>query len=488
MSEAADLAYPSTPMVRNEMLNRTELTSQGAKARRMLLEAMIERGSEPDLGFEGYGPEVAMYRAFLEATGLHRPEPGSETRVFREPHNKSLKRAWKLIRREFNRARSGRLNLRDLYGALLSPPIGMKAGVIPVFLTAALLTYRDEIAIYEHGTFKPVLAADLSERMVRNPGHFEIKHFADPTGARRQVVAALAKRFGLGGGPRRRRVANVVGVVGHLVSMARRLDRFTRRTRDLGEAALAVRSVLAATVEPDELLFDALPAALGFPPVRASAQDYGEADAYTQTVAAACEELGGRPDRLLAELLQLLLETSAETSRPAVSRQAAALEGQVLDPEVRAFVLTLANDAAETEFDWIRAIATVVAKKAPSEWDDEDVVRFRHELPLRAAAFRRLVALYAETWAHGGGTFDPLCVTLTRFDGSEHLEVVGIDESERPKAENALDKVVARLAETTGSSRRAEEALLALLSEQLLPARTEVADRSARVPGRSSGG
>ena len=488
LSEAADLAYPSTPMVRNEMLNRTELTSQGAKARRMLLEAMIERGPEPDLGFEGYGPEVAMYRAFLEATGLHRPEPGSETRVFREPHNKSLKRAWKLIRREFNRARKCRLNLRDLYGALLSPPIGMKAGVIPVFLTAALLAYRDEIAIYEHGTFKPVLAADLSERMVRNPGHFEIKHFADPTGARGQVVTALAKRLGLGGGPRRRRVANVVGVVGHLVSMARRLDRFTRRTRDLGEGASAARSVLVAAFDPDELLFDALPAALGFPPVRASAQDYGEADVYTQAVAAACEELSGRPDRLLAELLQLLLETSAETSRPAVSRQAAALEGQVLDPEVRAFVLTLANDAAETEFDWIRAIATVVAKKAPSEWDDEDVVRFRHELPLRVAAFRRLVALYAETWAHGGGTFDPLCVTLTRFDGSEHLEVVGIDESERPKAENALDKVVARLAETTGSSRRAEEALLALLSEQLLPARTGVADRSARVPARSSGG
>ena len=487
LSEAADLAYPSTPMVQNEMLNRTELTSQGAKARRMLLEAMIERSSEPDLGFEGYGPEVAMYRAFLAATGLHRPASGGGTLGFHEPHNKSLKRAWKLIRREFNRARKCRLNLRDLYRALLSPPIGMKAGVIPVFLTAALLAYRNEIAIYEHGTFKPVLAADLSERMVRNPGHFEIKHFADPTGARRQVVAALAKRLGLGGGPRRRRVANVVGVVGHLVSMARRLDRFTRRTRDLGERALAARSVLVTAVDPDELLFDALPAALGFPPVRTSAQDYGEADAYTQAVAAACEELGGRPDRLLGELLQLLLETSAETSRPAVSRQAAALEGQVLDPEVRAFVLTLANDAAETEFDWIRAIATVVAKKAPSEWDDEDVVRFRHELPLRVAAFRRLVALYAETWAHGGGSFDPLCVTLTRFDGSEHLEVVGIDESERPKAENALDKVVARLAETTGSSRRAEEALLALLSEQLLPARTEVADRSARVPERAAG-
>ena len=39
LSAAADHAYSATPMVRNEMLNRTALTSQGAKARRLLLEA-----------------------------------------------------------------------------------------------------------------------------------------------------------------------------------------------------------------------------------------------------------------------------------------------------------------------------------------------------------------------------------------------------------------------------------------------------------------
>ena len=482
LSEAADRAYKATPMVRNEMLNRTELTSQGAKARRMLLEAMIERGAEPDLGFEGYGPEVAMYRAFLEATGLHHPVPGSETRVFREPHNKSLKRAWKLIRREFNRARSGRLNLRDLYGALLSPPIGMKAGVIPVFLTAALLAYRDEIAIYEHGTFKPVLSADLSERMVRNPGHFEIKHFANTSGARGEVVAALAKHLEVGGGSRRYRVANVVAVVGHLVSMARRMDRFTLRTRDMSEVAVAARNALVSSVEPDVLLFEALPMALGFPSVPAGAQSYADANAYARKVAAVFGELSGRPNRLLAELLQLLLETSAETTRLAVCGQAAALEGHVLDPEVRSFVLTLANDAAETDLDWIRAIATVVARKAPSEWADEDVVQFRRELPPRVAAFQRLVALHAANRADGGGPFNALRVTLTRSDGSEHVRLVGIDESHRAMAEQALDAAVANLTEITGSPHHANKVLLALLGERLLPEEGEGADAALSNP------
>ena len=84
LSEAADLAYPFTPAVGNEMLNRTDLTSQGAKARRLLLEAMIERRSEANLGLEGYGPEVAMYRAFVARTGA--PCPCLRRRNLRFPH------------------------------------------------------------------------------------------------------------------------------------------------------------------------------------------------------------------------------------------------------------------------------------------------------------------------------------------------------------------------------------------------------------------
>ena len=488
LSEAADLAYRSTPMVRNEMLNRTELTSQGAKARRMLLEAMIERGSEPDLGFGGYGPEVAMYRAFLNGTGLHRSAGEDGTLDFGQPTDPSLKPAWKLVRREFQRARAERLNLRNVYGALLSPPIGMKAGVIPVFLTAALLAYRDEIAIYEHGTFKPVLSADLSERMVRNPGHFEIKHFANMTGARGEVVAALAKRLGGGSGSRRHRVSNVVAVVGRLVSVARRLDRFTLRTRDLGMASLAARKALVTAVEPDELVFKSLPKALGFPTAEIEAQGYANANTYAQEVAAALDELSNRPNRLLSDLLDLLLETSAETTRLAVAGQAAALEGQVLDPEVRSFVLTLANDAAETDHDWIRAIATVVAKKAPSEWADEDVVQFRRELPSRVAAFQRLVALHAEHRADGGGGFDALRVTLTRSDGSEHVRLVGVDETERPEADKALDATLEQLTEITGSGHRAHKVLLALLGERLLPEKAERDDVTPSIHRRAASG
>ena len=469
LSEAADIAYPDTPRVRNEMLNRTELTSQGAKARGVLLSAMIEQGAESDLGMQGYGPEVAMYRAFLRRTRLHGPDKRNEAMAFQEPTDKSLQPAWKTLQEEFKRSTSRRFNLSEVYAALLLPPFGMKAGAIPVLVTAALIASSDQVAIYEHGTFKPLLTPELSERMVRNPGHFDIKHFANTTGARRHVIDALASRLELRPSFRKHRVANVLTVVGHLVSRISRLDNYTSQTHNLSPSTVRAREVLLAAVEPDELLFSSLPEALGCPPVPAEAQEYPLADAYAAGVGEVLDELNSCFGRLLDEQLERLLETSAETSRMAVMGQAASLDGEVLDPEVRAFILSLANDTVESDTDWVKAVATVVAKKAPAEWTDDDLLRFWRELHEKFAAFHRLLALHHDRRAHGGEPFDAYRVTVTRSDGVEQPLLVGIDQELRPDAERALDEALKKFTKLTGSRGRAQHTLLALLGERLLP-------------------
>ena len=475
VSAACDIAYPSTPTIGNEMLNRSELTSQGAKSRRLLLEAMIERGDTDiaDLGFEGYGPGTAMYRSFLLRSGLHSVDRRGPAMSFGPPTDETLRPAWQILVGEFKRSRGQRISLSDVHAALMSPPIGMKAAVVPVFVTAGLLAFRDEIAIYEHGTFKPLLSPELSERMVRNPVHFDIKHFANTSGGRLMVVEALADHLGLavrGARSRQQRVTNVLSVVSRLVSRISRLDNYSLHTRSLGAEALAVREALTVAVEPDELLFAALPEAVGFGPVPADAEDYDQADDLSRAVAAALDELESCLDRLLTELSERLLDACATSSRIAVMGEAAALGDEVLDPEVRAFVLALANDGAGSDADWIAAVATVVSRKAPAEWTDDDRLRFRRELPERLAAFHRLVALHAERRVDGGGPFDALRVTVTRSDGSEYIRMVGIDARKRPDLESALDGVLADLEPITGSAQRAQQSLLALLGERLLPA------------------
>ena len=486
LSAAADLAYTSTPPVRNEMLNRSALTSQGAKARRELLTAMIEHGSERDLGLSGFGPEVAMYRAFLARTGLHAPEGRGGT-GFRAPSDPRMQPAWDVFAAQLDRAKRRRVNLDDVIAALRSPPIGMKAGPVAVFVTAGLLARADDVALYEHGTFKPLLTAEVSERMVRNPGHFDLKCFANTVGARRKVIETLATRLGVEPLRARRRVANVVAVVSHLVARVRRLDNYTRRTGSLAGTTAGVRDLLLEATEPDDLLFRALPSILDCPEVAPDARTYPHTDAYAAALGDAVDELEACLDGLLADLHHLLLTSSGETSRRAVSGQAAALEGEVLDSEVRAFVGALANDAADDNADWISTIATVVARKAPAEWRDDDRERFRRELPQRIAGFGRLVALHAERRADGGGPFDALRVTVTRADGGEYVRLVGVEQRQRAELDAALDEALARLAGITGSTQRAGHTVLALLGERFLsetaagtlPASTEVANAPA---------
>jgi len=490
LSAAADLAYTSTPPVRNEMLNRSALTSQGAKARRELLTAMIEHGSDRDLGLSGFGPEVAMYRAFLARTGLHVPDSRGDM-GFCAPSDPQLRPAWDAFAAQLDRAKRRRVNLDDVVAALRSPPIGMKAGPVAVFVTAGLLARADDVALYEHGTFKPLLTAEVSERMVRNPGHFDLKCFANTTGARRQVIERLATRLGVKPLRARRRVANVVAVVSHLVARVRRLDNFTRRTGSLAGTTAAVRDALLEATEPDDLLFHSLPSILDCPEVAPDARTYPHADALAEALGDAVDELEACLGGLLADLQHLLLTSSGETSRKAVSGQAAALEGEVLDSEVRAFVGALANDAAEEDAEWISAIATVVARKAPAEWRDDDRERFRQELPQRLAAFGRLVALHAERRADGGGPFDALRVTVTRADGGEYVRLVGVEQRQRAELDAMLDDTLARLATLTGSTQRAGHTMLALLGERFLaetPVTTfSAGDATAGGPGRSTG-
>ena len=470
LSHAADIAFEFTPTIGNEVLNRTQLTSQGAKARRLLISAMLKGENDLDLGLEGYGPEVAMYRALLWRTGIHRLTEERTGVPFGPPSaTDSLAHAWEVIEEQFVRAKACRVNLKDVYAALLSSPIGMKEGVIPVFVTAALLASRDEIAIYEHGTFRPLLVPEVSERMVRNPYHFDIKHFANTTGARRSVINTLAQRLATRPVFRQYRVANVLGIAGHLVSQVRRLDNFTKRTCSMSPDALAARAAIVDAVEPDELLFDRLPECFELPPVPVDAKQYLGETAYAKRLGSAMDELGSRYAKLEEELLALLLRIAAEKTRLAVSGQAAALDGEVLDPAVRAFVLALKGDAAKNDAEWISTIATVLSKKAPTEWTDRDLSRFHHELRVQVAAFQRLLALHVEGRARGGGPFQALRVTITRPDGREHDRLVALDEIDRPLAEQVLEDTLARLEADLGSNEQAEKALLACLGERLLP-------------------
>lgn len=469
LSAAADRCYPQAIAVRNETLNRVELSSQGAKARRLLLLAMLDHEELPRLGLIGHGPEVAMYTAMLQHTGIHRFDPKHERWALRPPgRDHDVAHAWKAIDEQLRRATDRRVSLNDIHAALQLPPIGVKAGPIPVLVTAVLIATSDEVAVYEHGTFRPVITEEVCDRMVRNPGHFEVKHYANATGARRKVIAALAERFNLAPRYRKQRVANVLAIVSELVTRIANVPPHTVRATNLSEPAAAVRDAIVRATEPDELLFHTLPVAVGLNPISPRLDNWRHTATYSDRLVAALTELDDHYSLTLAELTDELIQRSREPGRRAIAAQAQVLEGEVINPDIRSFVLALGSDSFDDRH-WIENIATVVSRSAPRNWTMDDRVRFSSDLAGNLASFRRLLILHSEIRGLDAQPFAAHRITLTTSTGHEDAVIVALDEDSRTTIASRAEALLDELTAAFGSRHRAETTLLGWVAERVFP-------------------
>ncbi|MGY1827017.1 hypothetical protein [Blastococcus sp. SYSU DS0541] len=479
LSDVCDEAYGQSPHIRNEMLGRRELTSQGAKARRQLIEAMIERSSEERLGLQGYGPERAMYEAVLRYTGLHAEREGVWT--FGKPgSNGSLQHVWGAIAQFIDAASDAPATADRLYARLMAPPIGLKEGPIPVLLVAYLLQRNDDVAIYEDGTFLPNLTADLVERLVKGPQRFALKSFST-LGNRVEILSAISNAtasLGIGGlralSARSLRNETVLAVAAPLLNLVRSMPTYTKRTSNLSEQALAVRAALLGAREPDKLLLIELPAACGFVGDEWKSPNAETIAQFGERLSAVLEELQGAYERQLLEIRDLLAQAfdrSADVPalRRALQVRSELLQGRVLNPKLQSFIFNAGDDATD-DVAWLGRMGLTLTGKSVELWLDEDRARFRTLLPETVAAFHRVEALNFDATARSKeGAFTARRLTLTTPEGDESSRVIFYDDAAVDALQALVDEVLVQAEELVGGP-QGRDGLTALLVERMVGA------------------
>lgn len=479
LSDICDERYPLTPIVRNEMVNRRELTSQGAKARRLLLEAMISHEREESLGIEGFGPERAMYEAVLNYTGLH--GPNGDGWSFREPPQTSdMAKVWRHLMDLIDDAVKEPIGIDAIYDKLTGPPFGMKIGVLPILLTAALQYRAEDVFVYQDGSFQPVVEPALVERLLKTPERFALKRAA-LVGVRASVFNQLRGVLApTGSNPavRRAKTRNetTLVLVRPLIAFASSLPEYTVKTQKTSDAAQAVCAALLETREPDELIFTALPRACGVEPFVGGArlQDEQSVSVYVDRLRAALAELGSEYQRLLETIGDIFHRGFGGTGprravREELRSRSHPLRRQVIEPKMRAFLAAACDEHLDDE-DWTAAMAMNLVSKPPSNWTDHDVGLFEALVAERAQWFRRLELLYHELHGPSGDGFDARRVTLTSPDGLERAELVRVDQKTRGLVDDVLDEAVSKLEPRFGAE--AQQALLGILSDRLLSSET----------------
>jgi hypothetical protein len=393
LSGICDVVYSATPTLRNELINRRQLSTAAAAARRLLIDAMLKNSGEERLGITGTPPELSMYASLLESKNIHRLEESGY--AFGDPEgDEGLIAVWREIKSFFNRCELERHSVRDLFTILQRPPYGLKMGIIPIIFCAAALAYDTEVAFYENGAFLPEVTIDMYERLLRSPEKFELRRYR-VEGVRREVFRQIAQIFGRSAEPGRE---NIVEIMRPLYRFFNGLPNYSRQTKNLSSTAISVRETLFDSKDPDMLLFYHLPRACGVEPFTASETGSEHLNVFFRSFKDALAELQRAYDDLLAELQTLLFKAfnmTEPSARQMIRSRAKVISEHCVEARLKAFVLHLSDDEPDAAM-WIEAVATMIVGKLPKAWNDTDRARYEVTLSELVRSFRNIESLVFE--------------------------------------------------------------------------------------------
>jgi len=476
LSQICDEVYWATPRWTNELINRRSLSSAAAAARRNLIEAMIEHQLEEALGIQGTPPERSMYGSILAASGLHRK--GDNGWAFGPPRktDKPLTAVWKAVENFFNEAEGRQRPVAGLFTVLRAAPFGLKDGVLPVLLAAALLYGNTEVALYEEGTFVPSLTTAVFERVLRSPEQFEVQRcrIAGPRAIVFTKYAAMLSGVQEADSDK----PTLLTVVRPLLRFVQKLPEYVSNTQQLNPIAKAVLGVLQQARQPDRLLFTDLPGACGSRPFGLRGKPKTEQmETYFGTLRSALSELQQAYPKLQAEIARLLadafgLNGPAPEHRLELTHRAKLVSDLTVEAKLKSFLQRL-TDATSDDAIWLESLAALLGGKPSRAWNDQDRARFEVNLALTARTFRHFESLAFEMERQGAPILDgddhALRVAVTLPRSPEVERVVRIPAHIAPRAEQVQCEI-RRLLDSADFLRDHElsAAVLAQIVRQLL--------------------
>lgn len=180
VSQICGEIFYRTPVINNEMLNKNCLTGAASKSRAKLMDAMLNFPLN-NLGFSGSGQEVSFMQSALVHTGIL--EKNSEKKFFNlspktgdTKNDKNFRNLFCVINGFLSNAEKTEASFEKLFDLLVKPEngIGLRRGVIPVYIAAAVCERVKNIVLKKRGIEVPVNAQTLAE-IAETPSDFTIR-------------------------------------------------------------------------------------------------------------------------------------------------------------------------------------------------------------------------------------------------------------------------------------------------------------------------
>lgn len=140
LSEICDDNFYLTPVINNEMINKNSISTPIKKARNEIIESILNK-SYTEFEYNKNSAEATLFRATLVNKGLVNKK---------DVEDKGMVTLLDIIKEYLKKAEKNEIKFEDLYNALTSNErkLGVRKGVIPIYLSYVLKDYNEEIILY----------------------------------------------------------------------------------------------------------------------------------------------------------------------------------------------------------------------------------------------------------------------------------------------------------------------------------------------------
>jgi hypothetical protein len=381
LSRITRAVYTKTPKINNEMIVRKKPSAVVVNARKKLLMAILERAGQEELGIIGNFPDRSMFRSVLLGTGLYRKDRHGRW-SFAPPQgiaDDGLREIWNNIR-EFLTTPSDRpKDIRVLFDELSRPPYGLRTGLLPILMAAALKAFPSAISLTHHGEYVQDILPSQVEGLCRTPSDYRIV-VLDVDEQKLAYLRDVYQEFSVVRNYQVHETDLIRMCFDAIQSWKSQLPPAALTTRRLTPAAVRLRTAITKQVDPIPLLFTALPEAVGV--------SIAEPAAVVVALRSAMREL--------TEVAGVYAEHAASCVRRAVglTQDGATVRG-IASRWARCFSAAFTEDLidgvckgllARMQMEYtsddllLDSLASLLVGKPLSRWDDSTLPAFDREL------------------------------------------------------------------------------------------------------------
>ena len=364
--------YHQSPVLRNELINRDNISAQGQSARTNLIKMMASQRHDPELGYasDKFPPDKTIFNAVFKQLGLYQKE--SIGYKFAYPKkNSPLYPAYEFIKESLSSSEPK--SYAELCKGLSLPPIGIKKGMHPVIFFGFYYSVEANMAMYEDGIFIPYLNDEAVDRIVRKGDHFafQLHTFTGQD----KLISTYSEQF------LNKESKNILTIVRAFSKEMKSLPEFTQQTRNLdriSNEAIKLRSAFESAKSPHDLFTNDIPKALGF--IKKDLNKEKELTAFIDLLNRTMTELKSCYGRMIEEqrikFAQIFsLDTNLtldELQKKILARYSSMEEFTIDNLSLKPFLTRLLADI-DPEI-WFEGVLTILENTNPQKWRDDTLL------------------------------------------------------------------------------------------------------------------